>query len=80
MIEITFDTHKFISTLKKAGFNEKQAEAVSTAIKDSITESDLVTRTHLDLALERTKSDLIKWIAGMLFAQAAVVATLVKLF
>jgi len=74
-----FDTHKFITALKNAGFEEKQAEAVSTAIKESLSESDLVTSQKLDLSLERIKSDIVKWGAGLLLAQAAIIATLVKL-
>ena len=79
MTSITFDTLKFVNTLKEAGFQEKQAEAVSNAIKESFKESDLVTNQHLSLELERTKADMIKWIAGLLLAQAAIIATLVKI-
>ncbi len=31
------------------------------------------------IELERTKSEIIKWVAGMLIAQTIVIATLVKL-
>jgi hypothetical protein len=45
--------------------------------------SDLVTTEHFDYRLkaeiETAKADIIKWIAGLLLAQAALVATLVKL-
>jgi hypothetical protein len=33
----------------------------------------------LDARLEATKADLVKWIAGLLIAQAALIAALVKL-
>lgn len=36
-------------------------------------------RAHLDTRLAELKAETIKWVAGMLIAQAAVVATLVKL-
>jgi len=39
-----------------------------------------VTRDYLDVRLSENKVDLIKWIAGMLLAQAVLVAALVKLF
>ncbi len=43
----------------------------------------LVTKSYLDNALEKTKAELkaeiIKWVAGMLVAQAAIIATMVKL-
>lgn len=41
MVAITFDTHKFISTLVEAGFEVKQAEAVSEAFKVAQTGTDV---------------------------------------
>ncbi|KJR40910.1 hypothetical protein MCHI_003203 [Candidatus Magnetoovum chiemensis] len=37
------------------------------------------TRADLEVKIETIKSDMIKWVAGMLIAQAAIVAALVKL-
>ncbi|MDD2724604.1 MAG: DUF1640 domain-containing protein [Methylovulum sp.] len=86
MATITFDTYKFISTLIEAGFDAKQAEAVSRAFKEASGEADLSTKQdlrELELRLEAKindiKFDLVKWIAGMLLAQAGLVAALVKL-
>lgn len=62
---------------------EEQAEALADALMAQTqlaTKTDLVElrmATKADLA--DAKTDLIKWVAGMLVAQAAVVATLVKL-
>lgn len=39
----------------------------------------MVTKDYLDAKLESAKNDIIKWVAGMLIAQAALIATLVKL-
>lgn len=39
----------------------------------------LATKNDLNLALAKTKADIIKWVAGMLVAQGALIATLVKL-
>jgi len=39
----------------------------------------LVTREYLDEKLDLTQMKIIRWVAGMLVAQAAIVATLVKL-
>ena len=89
---ITFDTHAYIKKLKDAGFNEKQAEALSDAQKESFNEildTTLATKSDI-LRLEReiasvkveiasSRSEIIKWVAGMLVVQAAVVAALVKL-
>jgi hypothetical protein len=79
MATITFDTLKFVERLKAAGVPEEQAkaevEALTTALNETIAERELATKTDL----EAIKADLIKWMAGLLLAQAAVVATLVKL-
>lgn len=61
-----------------AGFTQQQAEAQAEALAEIVNEQ-LVSRQYLDLRLSEMKSDMIKWVAGMLIAQAAIVATLVKL-
>ncbi len=50
------------------------------------TSEELVTRDFLDARLESVKasieavkSDIVKWVAGLLIAQAALIAALVKL-
>ena len=89
MTTITFDTLKFARTLKDAGIPDGQAEAFAVAFRDATSE-ELVTREHLDARLLDTKSDLeakietakadiIKGLAGLLLAQAALIAALVKL-
>jgi hypothetical protein len=55
-----------------------QAEAIADAFREATSE-DLVTRDYLDARLEAAKGDIIKWVAGLLLAQAALVAALVKL-
>lgn len=47
MATLTFDTHKFIQTLQAAGFEQKQAEAVSCAFKDASGEAELATKADL---------------------------------
>ena len=86
MATLTFDTHKFIQTLQEGGFDPKQVEAVSRAFREASGEAEVATKQdlrELELRLEAKisdiKFDLVKWIAGMLLAQAALVATLVKL-
>ena len=82
---ITFDTLAYTKKLKAAGFNEKQAEALSEAQKESLsdildttvaTKSDIV---RLEKEIANIKSEIIKWVAGMLIVQTGVVAALVKL-
>lgn len=96
MTAITFNTHKFIRKLETAGFETRQAEAMTEALSEVLDESTTMTLASksdmidlrmelkkdinsLHLELRDTKVDLIKWVTGALIAQAAVVATLVKL-
>lgn len=97
MTAVTFDTLKFVETLKVAGVSEAQAKAIAQAFRDAQGEIDLATKADLralELALKadlrelehglkatlaEVKADTIKWVAGLLLAQAALVATLVKL-
>lgn len=96
MTAITFSTHKFIRKLETAGFETRQAEAMTEALSEVLDESTTMTLASksdmidlrmelkkdinsLHLDLRDTKVDLIKWVTGALIAQAAVVATLVKL-
>ncbi|MDO9144590.1 coiled-coil domain-containing protein [Rhodoferax sp.] len=50
MTWITFDTHKFVRKLQEAGFEEKQAEGLTEAMRAAIDESELVTKKDLQLA------------------------------
>lgn len=86
MTTITFDTHKFISTLIDAGFEAKQAEAVSEAFKVAQTNTDVASKQDIEslrqdmkISMSELKVELIKWVTGALIAQAAVIAALVKL-
>jgi hypothetical protein len=78
MTTITFDTLELADKLKAAGFAPEQAEAVVRVVVEA--QNSMVTRDYLDARLSENKVDLIKWIAGMLLAQAGLVAALVKLF
>ena len=50
MAAVAFDTYRVVKRLREAGFDERQAEAVTTAIQDSVTVdlSNLVTKDHFD--------------------------------
>lgn len=73
MATITFDTHKFVRKLKDAGFEEKQAEALTEALRLAIEDSELVTRQDLQIELAPIKSDLtvVKWMLGLLLGGVA---------
>ncbi|MFM8341615.1 MAG: coiled-coil domain-containing protein [Methylomonas sp.] len=72
MATITFDTHKFVRKLQDAGFNEKQAEGLTEAMRSAIDESELATKKDLQIELAPIKADfnLVKWILGALIAIA----------
>ncbi|MCD6184413.1 MAG: DUF1640 domain-containing protein [Deltaproteobacteria bacterium] len=82
MASLTFDTFENVKRLKAVGFTEDQA-AEQTKIIAELVDERLVTRQYLDERLAVLEADvtakIIKWVAGMLVAQAAIVATLVKL-
>ena len=69
--------------LTTAGLSSDQAEAIADAFKEAQTDSQPLTRDYFDSRLraeiEAAKADIIKWLASLLIAQAAVVAALVRL-
>lgn len=58
MTAITFDTYKFVQTLQAAGFDQKQAEAVSSAFKEAAGEAELATKA--DLRELKTEIELLR--------------------
>ncbi|WP_462320515.1 DUF1640 domain-containing protein [Halochromatium sp.] len=86
MTTITFDTHRFIRTLKDAGIPESQAEAISEAFRAAHIEAEVATKTDLqalELALKAEVRELeyrlIIKLGGMMTVAIAVIAVLVKL-
>jgi hypothetical protein len=90
MTAIPFDTLKYADRLEAAGVPRAQARIQAEALSEVFDLSELVTRDYLDLRLEAVKAattiivetakaDTIKWVAGLLIAQAALIAALVKL-
>jgi hypothetical protein len=61
-----------VQKLKEAGFDEKQAEGLTEAMRSAIDESELVTKKDLQIALAPISADLnlIKWMMGALIAVA----------
>ena len=74
MATLILDTHKAISRLKDAGFEEAKAEA----IVDSLQEIDL-TQVASKEDIANLKADLFKWLIPILLGQIAVFAAVVKL-
>jgi len=86
MTTITFDRLTYLETLKAAGIPEAQARAhavaLDEALKDSVaTKGDVENlRRDFEIKLEATKSDLVKWVVGVAFAQGALILAVLKLF
>jgi hypothetical protein len=78
MASITFDTLKFTKRLQASGLPPEQAEAIAVAFSEA-TGTELVIKDYLKAEIEEAKNDLIKWMAGLLLAQAGLVTALVKL-
>jgi hypothetical protein len=70
---------KLVERLEAAGVPEEHAkaevEALAEALGETISVRDLATKADL----QAQKADIIKWVAGLLIAQAAWVAALIKL-
>ncbi|ABN42243.1 gp37 [Sodalis phage phiSG1] len=90
MATLVFDTHAFVKKLTTAGMPEAQAEILAQeqanlienrlATKVDITTLEKNIEMKFEAKIESVKSDIIKWVAGLLIAQAALVAALLKLF
>ena len=86
---ISFDTLAYAKKLIAAGVPVKQAEVQaetfaeiideSIATKRDLKEMETILRRDIKELESRITANIIKWVAGMLVAQAAIVATLVKL-
>lgn len=75
---VRIDTLKIFERLKSADLSENASREIAEVIRD-VTEMNLVTKYDLELALEKQKVELIKWVAGLLVAQAAVVVAMVTI-
>jgi len=65
MAIVTFDTLKFVKTLKEAGVPESQAEAFSTAVQESHEAADLATKADLREYESVIRGDLEKLETGL---------------
>jgi hypothetical protein len=86
MSTITFDTLKFVRTLKAAGVPENQAEAISEAFRDAQGEAELATkrdiddlRRDMDARFIQMEQHLIIKLGTLMALSIGIVAALVKL-
>jgi len=80
-MNLSIDTLGIYTRLKEVNLDDKVAKELSTIFKESV--ESIILQQKEELAtkhdLNEIKADIVKWVAGMLVAQAAIVATLVKL-
>ena len=80
MAAFPFDTLRIAQALRDAGFDEKQSEAIVSAIQDSLgqnvaTKSDLFSvRSHLETKIVELRADVYRalWIQGAGFVMIMV--------
>lgn len=82
---LAINTLNIYSRLKSTGLSEESAKEIAEVFQETIDEK-LATKNDLELVknelkkeIAESKADTIRWVAGMLVAQAALIATLVKL-
>ena len=85
MAVAAFDTYAAAKTLREAGFDERQAEAAVTMVRDAMTES-VATRADLAAAVAdlkadmlMLKADILKGAIGIVVANVTLTVALVKL-
>ena len=75
MTAVAFDTHAAVTALRKAGFDEPQAEAAVAMVRDAVTEG---AATKADVDRLETKMDAgfaaLKWVVGIVAALTIAIA------
>ena len=82
---IYFDTHKFVKRMIETGMSEATAEALADE-QSRLIQGELTTKTDLQqteaklrLEIEKVKSDIVRWMAGLLIAQGGVIVAMLRL-
>ncbi|SFT04262.1 hypothetical protein [Methylobacterium sp. yr668] len=80
MAAVAFDTLKFARTLReKAKLSPEQAEGLADAMAEAL-QGDLVTKADLRAGLADTRSEIVRWVGGLIgFQTLAVIGAVVAL-
>ena len=73
MTSATFDTLKVARRLRDAGLPEAQADALTEAMRESVSAADLVTKADLKVELSELRADILKWMFGVVGVQTLVI-------
>jgi hypothetical protein len=90
MATITFDTLQFVTRLRDAGIEEKQATAITEAFSAAHGQAELATKydvetirleiktveARMEVKMAESKAELIRWVIGAGFLQTALIAAL----
>lgn len=80
MTAVAFDTLRFVRALReKAKFPPEQAEGLADAMSEAL-QGDLVTKSDLRAELAETRSEVIRWIAGLISFQTLAILGAVLAF
>lgn len=72
-----------LDILEKAHFDKEQARAILNVVEIAVKEHEDSAATkadvhRLELKMEQVKSELLKWLVGMIFGQAALLWYIIK--
>ncbi len=78
---ITFDTLAFAKKLESSGVQIKQAEGIAEAMRDVFEENlspQIFTKEDGRVLKSELKTEIIMWVVGLLFAQTAIIVSIIK--
>lgn len=76
MAALSLDTHAIVRKLKATGLTEDQAEAITTALRESRDYELTHLATKADLS--ETKADILKWVIGAIGLQTVAIGFMLK--
>ena len=80
MTAVAFDTLRFVRALReKAKLPLEQAEGLADAMSKAL-QGDLVTKSDLRAELAETRSEIIRWVAGLIGFQTLAILGAVLAF
>ena len=80
MTAVAFDTLRFVRALReKAKLPPEQAEGLADAMAEAL-QGDLVTKADLRAELAETRSEIIRWVAGLIGFQTLAILGAVLAF
>ncbi|WP_342166956.1 hypothetical protein [Methylobacterium sp. SD21] len=80
MTAVAFDTLRFVRALReKAKLPPEQAEGLADAMSEAL-QGDLVTKSDLRAELAETRSEIIRWVAGLIGFQTLAILGAVLAF